>query len=333
MEGRDQQRLSRRVVRGVGIATLGVSAAITALLAIAYYAVRRITSPGERRHYKYVIYTPFEAGLPWQDVTIPNSRGPLAGWLIPNPNPDAPVIIPLPGHGGNRGDLLGITKQLWEAGFTCLLFDYQTAINANQPESTLGFRETADTLQAIEWVATTYPGIGIGLLGYSMGGAVAILAAAEDRRVGAVATDSAFSSQRSVIAHLIRRRVGIATPPVLRMVDALFERRLGFRLHEVDPAQRIGELSPTPVLIIHGTDDSVVPVTQAHELYQAAGEPKQLWIIEGIPHCSAYFADRIGYSQRVADFFLRALPPQPGQGTGATPFQTSPAHIDQLRDR
>ncbi|WP_051006785.1 alpha/beta hydrolase, partial [Nitrolancea hollandica] len=301
MEGWDQQRLSRRVVRGARIAAIAASAAITALLAIAYYAVHRITSPGDRRHYKYVIYTPLEAGLPWREVTIPGSRGPLAGWLIPNPNPGAPVIIPLPGHGGNRGDLLGITKQLWEAGFTCLLFDYQTAVNAKRPESTLGFRETTDTLQAIEWVATTYPGAGIGLLGYSMGGAVAILAAAEDRRVGAVATDSAFSSQRSVIEHLIRRRVGIVTPPVLRLVDTLFKRRLGFRPGDFDPAQRIGELSPTPVLIIHGTGDAVVPVTQAHELFQAASEPKQLWIIEGIPHCSAYFADRIGYSQRVAD--------------------------------
>jgi fermentation-respiration switch protein FrsA (DUF1100 family) len=166
-----------------------------------------------------------------------------------------------------------------------------------------------------------------------MGGAVAILAAAADRRVGAVATDSAFSSQRSVIAHLIRRRVGIATPPILSMVDTLFERRLGFRLGDVDPARRIGELSPTPVLIIHGTDDAVVPVKQAYELYQAAGEPKQLWIIDGIPHCSAYFADRVGYSKRVADFFRSTLLPPPGRVHGTTPGKTGPAHIDQFRDR
>jgi fermentation-respiration switch protein FrsA (DUF1100 family) len=69
------------------------------------------------------------------------------------------------------------------------------------------------------------------------------------------------------------------------------------------------------VLIIHGTRDSVVPVAQAHELYDAAGEPKQLWILEGIPHCSAYFADRIGYSRRVADFFSHALlRARPAQG-------------------
>ncbi len=333
MERRHHPQLARTVARGVGIAAIGASAATTAIFAIAYYAVRRITSPGDRRHYQYVIYTPLEAGLPWHEVTIPGSRGPLAGWLIPNPNPDAPVIIPLSGHGGNRGDLLGITKQLWMAGFTCLLFDYQNPVNARRAESTLGYRETADTLQAIEWVARTHPGAGIGLLGYSMGGAVAILAAAADRRVGAVATDSAFSSQRSVIEHIIRRRLGIMTPPVLSMVDTLFERRLGFRLSDVDPAQRIGEITPRPVLIIHGTDDTVVPVAHAHELYQAASEPKQLWIIDDVPHCSAYFADRIGYSQRVTGFFSHALSMGPGHGNGDSAGQASLQEIERLRDR
>lgn len=333
MGRRDHSQLVRTVARGAGLTAIGASAVTTAMLAAAYYAVRRIASPGDRRHYQYVIYTPLEAGLPWKDVTIPGSRGPLAGWLIPNPNPDAPVIIPLSGHGGNRSDLLGITKQLWMAGFTCLLFDYQNSINAKRAESTLGFRETADTLQAIDWVAQTYPGSRIGLLGYSMGGAVAILAAAADRRVGAVATDSAFSSQRSLIAHLIRRRLGFVTPPVLAMVETLFERRLGYRLGDIDPTLRIGELSPRPVLIIHGTSDIVVPDSHAHELYHAAGEPKQLWIIEDIPHCSAYFADRIRYSQRVASFFSHSLHSSPGTGNSDWAGQTDPQDSARLRDR
>src|SRR5919202_191665 len=223
MEHRDHSRLVRLAARCAGIAAIGATATSATIFGSAYYAVHRIASPRDRRHYQYVAYTPLEAGLPWHEVTIPGSRGPLDSWLIPSPNPDAPVIVLLSGHGGNRGDLLGITKQLWQAGFTCLLFDYQNAANARRAKSTLGLRETEDTLQAIEWVAKTHPGAGIGLLGYSMGGAVAIPAAAADRRVGAVVTDSAFSSQRTLIAHLIPRRMGMLTPPVLRVADTLFE--------------------------------------------------------------------------------------------------------------
>ncbi|HEU4792963.1 MAG TPA: hypothetical protein VFS96_04830, partial [Nitrolancea sp.] len=69
------------------------------------------------------------------------------------------------------------------------------------------------------------------------------------------------------------------------------------------------------------------------ELYQAASEPKQLWIIDDVPHCSAYFADRIGYSQRVAGFFSHALLMGPGHGNGARASQASLPDIERLRDR
>jgi fermentation-respiration switch protein FrsA (DUF1100 family) len=51
----------------------------------------------------------------------------------------------------------------------------------------------------------------------------------------------------------------------------------------------------------------VTPVTHAEELYQAAGEPKELWIVPGTRHCGAYFVDRPAYVVRVGAFFARAL--------------------------
>jgi len=51
----------------------------------------------------------------------------------------------------------------------------------------------------------------------------------------------------------------------------------------------------------------VTPATHAEELYRAAGEPKEQWIVPGTPHCGAYFVDRPAYVARVATFFARAL--------------------------
>jgi fermentation-respiration switch protein FrsA (DUF1100 family) len=42
-------------------------------------------------------------------------------------------------------------------------------------------------------------------------------------------------------------------------------------------------------------------------LYEAAGEPKELWLLEGAGHCDAYFADREAYCERVAAFFEEHL--------------------------
>jgi alpha/beta superfamily hydrolase len=258
---------------GIGVAGAAASIAITGMTGIALCIARRITSPRNRLHYQYHVYTPQEVDLSCQDVQIPGPYGPLHGWLIPNANPDAPVIIPLPGHGGTRGDLLGITKQLWKAGFTGLLFDYHGVGQSGAMTSTLGSRETEDTLYAIEWVARTQRNPRIGLLGYSMGGTVAILAAARDKRVGAVVTDSAFCSQRAVVAHQIRRRLRLPAQPIATVSELVLRRGWDIALDDVEPLREIKSLSNTPLLIIHTTDDAVVPLSHAVNLYSAANEP------------------------------------------------------------
>jgi len=70
----------------------------------------------------------------------------------------------------------------------------------------------------------------------------------------------------------------------------------------------VGNLAPRPIFIIHSTGDKIVPYQHAIWLYEAAGEPKELWIVEDVAHCGAYFIDRPAYCRRVADFFARSLP-------------------------
>jgi len=55
--------------------------------------------------------------------------------------------------------------------------------------------------------------------------------------------------------------------------------------------------------------DSITSPHDSEALYAAAGEPKELWLLPGVEHCGAYFADRAVYSNRVAAFFRRALAP------------------------
>jgi fermentation-respiration switch protein FrsA (DUF1100 family) len=52
----------------------------------------------------------------------------------------------------------------------------------------------------------------------------------------------------------------------------------------------------------------MIPVDHAHELFAAAGEPKELWIVPETRHCGAYFRERAEYVERVTRFFQRALP-------------------------
>src|SRR3712207_7622089 len=57
--------------------------------------------------------------------------------------------------------------------------------------------------------------------------------------------------------------------------------------------------SPRPLLIVHGTADALIPVEHARRLYEVAGEPKELWLVDGAAHCGAYFVDRDRKSTRL----------------------------------
>lgn len=64
------------------------------------------------------------------------------------------------------------------------------------------------------------------------------------------------------------------------------------------PDQAAAQISPIPLLIVHGDKDPYFPVDHAHELYDAAREPKELWLVPGFGHaesaCRPALVDRIG---------------------------------------
>jgi alpha-beta hydrolase superfamily lysophospholipase len=65
----------------------------------------------------------------------------------------------------------------------------------------------------------------------------------------------------------------------------------------VPPAEAAAMITPTPFLVVHGDKDLYFPVEHAHQLYEAAGEPRELWVVPGFGHAesatSAQLVDRI----------------------------------------
>lgn len=298
----------RRGWLGPALAATGLAGVTTGVIAASStYVVQQLTGIPPVRDGLRMCFTPWEMGVPYEHVSFPAEDGcTLRGWLLARPESHH-FIVGLGGYRAHCADLLGVSTALWRAGYNVLLFDYRGHGDSDGRRVTLGHDETSDLHMALGWLRARHPEAWIGLLGYSMGGAVAILGGAAEPAVRAVVTDCAFCYQEEMIRLEWRRRFPLVPSwPVVDIVGALLPRLHGFHFRDVAPLAAVGRIAPRPLLLIHAREDGVVPIGDAYRLYEAAGEPKELWIVPGVPHCGAYFLDRAAYTARVIDFFDRA---------------------------
>jgi dipeptidyl aminopeptidase/acylaminoacyl peptidase len=250
--------------------------------------------------------TPDDYGAAHEALDVRTADGVrLAAWYLPGTR--AAAIIVSSGYRGQASDVLGISAALQRSGFHVVAYGWRGTPGSDVAAHTLGVHERNDLTAVIDVLAARLGPIPIGLLGYSLGGAVSISVGADDQRVRAVCTDSAFADPSLLIGERVHSAMRVPAALVITPVFALFARRTGARLTDFRPVLVVGRIAPRPLLIIHGEGDASVPVHHAELLYQAAGEPKQLWRLPGVGHVGAYFADRRGYIARITGFFSDAL--------------------------
>jgi uncharacterized protein len=266
----------------------------------AWVTARRITAPDPPER-KFV--TPWELGVPHEEVSFRTEDGLLlGGWWLPSPEAKRTVIA-LHGHRGARHHCVGIAAALWWTGANVLLFDHRGRGSSEGESISLGHFETVDVSAAIGYALSRAPNVPLGLIGYSMGGAVSLISAARDKRVGAVVVDSPFASERELVRALLRKQIG----PLHGPVATLSERLLPYDPGEVEPIKEVANIAPRATLFIHGLLDETCDPEDSVRLYKVAGEPKELWLLKEAGHCDAYFLDRETYCERVAAFFEEHL--------------------------
>lgn len=301
--------MAKRVLRSVAIAAgVGAAALASVSAGMGYYVARRLTAPVPPSYMDDFTITPFETGVEWENVRIPtaDAERPLVGWWFPRPATDR-VIIGCAGYRGSKSDLIGIGSALWRAGFNMLLFDYHGHGAGRGAPITLAHREVQDFFAALDYTLARIPHARIGVIGFSMGAAIAILGGAQRPEARVIVADSPFATHADVVSHNVQRVLRIPGQPFAAISDYFLERSAGYRGRDVAPLRVIGQLAGRPLLLIHGTDDDMIPVSHARRLYDAAHEPKELWLAPGANHCGAYFLDRPAYCQRVIAFFEQGL--------------------------
>jgi pimeloyl-ACP methyl ester carboxylesterase len=281
------------------------AAAIAGLLAlIGEYSHRQIT----HAHRNDFRDDPDRWGMgPAEEVALTSRDGiTLHSWLFRSEEAAGSVIV-IHGHGGNKHTLLPLGHML-HPRYNVLMLDLRGHGESEGVRTTIGYEERQDVHAAVDFLVRE--GLGpVGVFGMSMGAATAILAAAEDPRIEVIVADSPYGRLRWAIAQGARLRgyPGPLAPLIATLGCRATALHLRFPLTAFDPVEVVRRIAPRPLLLIHGVDDDVIPVRSAHALYRRAGEPKELWLMDGLKHCQALEVAYEPFKERVVGFFERHL--------------------------
>jgi alpha-beta hydrolase superfamily lysophospholipase len=227
----------------------------------------------------------------------------LSGWLIPAARETRTAVIVMHGFSGHRlPELAALVPWLHERHHV-LQFDFRGHGESEGSLVTLGSHERRDVAAAVRFAESR--GLGpTALFGISMGAAIAIVSA-PDLPVAAVVADASFADLRHPVTSRLRQG-GYPLPGIgARVVVGGAMLRARSRL--MDPIHAVASIAPRALLLIAPREDRLISWRQSLRLYEAAGEPKELVVVEGAGHAEAYAVDPQAYREHVLGFLERHL--------------------------
>ena len=198
-----------------------------------------------------------------------------------------PTVLLLHGCPGLEKNL-DLAAALRDRGRNALVFHYRGCWGSEGPYDlrTIPGDVTAavDHLRSGEY--PTVDGGRLAVAGHSLGGWAAILAAATDERLGAVAVYGAAVDLGGI--DLPPERLDHEMTRFLAVTPEEFERQRDDVCARPGPLDVVGSIAPRPLLIVHGSDDAWVSAEQARRLAAAAGRPCRYVAVDGANHSFAW---------------------------------------------
>ena len=252
---------------------------------------------------------PKDAGLPQENLIVETLDGlKLSCWFVPQKKKARGTIIYLHGVGDCKITGIEFARSLYEKGFNVFLYDSREHGESEGYYCTYGFYEKHDVSAVISYLQSRKDvKIGkIGVYGTSMGGAVAILAAAVDHRISAVISEGTYTALRVVFVDYQKRIIKMPWHFLRNIALVQSQKMANFKARLVAPFEDNKRVH-VPILIVHGKNDLFIKSDYSKLLYDAANEPKQLLLIEGADHNNVWDIGGEKYENSIASFFEEHL--------------------------
>ncbi len=249
---------------------------------------------------------PGDHGLEFKEVGFETSDGlKLSAWEVNSSgNTDSWVIV---GHGYpfDKGNMLPIAEFLAK-NHNLLMLDHRSFGGSEGTVTTVGMEEVKDIEAAVQYIKEEKgQNISIGGMGLSMSAATFIMA--QNDSIDAIVADSSYSNMGKVLNRIYGIFPGSLKKPFVWTTSLYSRVFLGFWPAKVSPAESIRD-TDTPTFIIHGKDDSQIPIEHAEDIIENAPEDKvDKWFVEGAKHGQSFFENKGRYKEKVRGFFSKNL--------------------------
>lgn len=196
-------------------------------------------------------------------------------------------------HSSKELMLAAMGERYQQQGYHVLAIDQRAHGESEGKYIGMGWLERKDLLQWIQWVTERDGKARIALHGISMGGATVMMAAGEadlSDQVKVVVEDCGYTSAWDIFSYQLQSQFHLPPVPVLSVCEPIAQLRTGVRLHQASALEQVKK-AKLPILFIHGTADTFVPVAMVDSLYEAASGKKEKLLVEGGTHALSRQAD------------------------------------------
>ncbi|SES67864.1 hypothetical protein SAMN05421676_101152 [Salinibacillus kushneri] len=228
--------------------------------------------------------------------------------FLENEQSTGKAVILAHGYRGHKEQMDDYVKFYYDQGFDILMPDARGHGESEGDYIGYGWHDRKDYLGWIDILIEQKDAEQIFLHGNSMGAATVLMTSGEElpQEVKGIIADSGYTSVKEELTHQLKYLYGVPSFPLLDMTSMLTKIRAGYTFEEGSAIEQVKK-NTKPLFIIHGAIDELVPTDMAHDLYEAAGGEKEIWIVPDAGHTKAFTVAPKKFQQKVKTFIEEHL--------------------------
>lgn len=249
-----------------------------------------------------------ETGYVEVDMTSNYDGINLHGYRIEQLEPTNKWVIIAHGYGSEALEYANSARHFYKLGYNVLMPDARGHGSSEGDYIGMGWHDRLDFIQWTEGIATEYPNSEIVLYGVSMGGATVMMASGEElpSNVKAIVEDCGYSSVKEEFAYQLKGVFGLPEFPIIDFASVVTKVRAGYTFGEASAIDQVAK-SKTPIMFIHGTEDTFVPFEMVYDVYDATTAEKKLLTVEGSGHGKSASVLGAEYWNEVENFLVNYI--------------------------